>query len=179
MVKLMGQNEMGWTERVGSHSLEHLYRTNASSALRLAYLLTGDQQAAQDLVQDAFVRLAGRFRHLRDPDSMASYLRVTVANLARNYHRRKRIEGRFLSSQASRGAEQVVEPPDLGDRDYLWRLLEALPYRQRCALVLRYYESLSEEETAEVMQCSTHAVNSLVGRGMRTLRSQLTKRPES
>ena len=48
--------------------IEDLYRRNAPGALRLAYFLTGDREQAEDLVQDAFVRVAGRFRHLRVPD---------------------------------------------------------------------------------------------------------------
>jgi hypothetical protein len=61
--------------------LEEIYIRNAPSALRLAYFLTGDRELAEDLTQEAFVRVAGRFRHLREPDDLPAYLRRTIVNL--------------------------------------------------------------------------------------------------
>jgi RNA polymerase sigma factor (sigma-70 family) len=63
--------------------LEDLYVRNAPGALRLAYFLTGNRELAEDLVQEAFVRVAGRFRHLRMPDAFDAYLRRTIVNLWR------------------------------------------------------------------------------------------------
>src|SRR6266566_9470783 len=65
-----------------------LYGRHAPGAVRLAYLLTGDPALAEDLVQDAFVKLAGRLAHLRDPEAFDAYLRRTVVNLANSHFRR-------------------------------------------------------------------------------------------
>ena len=62
--------------------LAELYVRHAAEATRLAYMLTGDRQLAEDLVQDAFVKLAGRLVHLRDPGAFDAYLRRTIVNLA-------------------------------------------------------------------------------------------------
>ena len=160
------------TIRIEGGVLGELYVRHAPQALRLAYLLTGDGRLAEDLVQDAFVRLAGRMLHLRSPDSFQAYLRVTVVNLVRSHRRRKAVETRFLERQVV-GAP--VEPPDISARDELRVALTALPVRQRTAIVLRYYEDLSEAQTAEVMRCRGGTVRSLVSRGMATLRSSLRK----
>src|SRR6266702_3303813 len=76
--------------------LGELYRRHADRAIRLAYLLTGDRALAEDLVQDAFVKLAGRLAHLRDPGAFDAYLRRTVVNLANSHLRRKRLERTYL-----------------------------------------------------------------------------------
>src|SRR5919108_2051044 len=76
--------------------LGELYLQHADDAVRLAYLLTGDRTLAEDLVQDAFVRLAGRLVHLRDPGAFHAYLQRTVVNLSRSYFRRKKVERAYL-----------------------------------------------------------------------------------
>lgn len=86
--------------------------------------------------------------------------------------RRLRIERDLARREASRHSD-AFPTPDLEGRDAMWRLLQGLPHRQRAALVLPYYEDLSEEHTAEVLGCSSGAVNSLVSRAMGTLRKQL------
>src|SRR2546430_17547386 len=76
--------------------LGELYVRHADDAIRLAYLLTGDRALAEDLVQDAFVRLAGRLAHLPDPGAFEAYLRRTVANLRNSHFRRRKVERRDL-----------------------------------------------------------------------------------
>src|SRR5213082_409241 len=82
--------------------LGELYLQHADDAVRLAYLLTGERVLAEDLVQDAFVRLAGRLVHLRDPGAFDAYLRRTVVNLCNSQFRRRRVERAYL--QRARGA---------------------------------------------------------------------------
>jgi RNA polymerase sigma-70 factor (sigma-E family) len=147
--------------------LGELYIRHAPEALRLAYLLTGDPTLAEDLVQDAFVRMAGRMLHLRDPGGFHAYLRTTVVNLARSHHRRREVERRFSER---RSAAPIIEPPDISERDGMRTALMTLPERQRTAIVLRYYADLSEAQTADLMRCRSGAVKSLVARGMSTLR---------
>ena len=152
--------------------LAELYERHAPAASRLAYLLTGDRALAEDLVQEAFVRVVGRFRHLRVPDAFWVYLRRTIVNLHTSQLRRRRLERAHLERE-ERGIERDAAMPDIGTRDELWRAILALPARQRAAVVLRYYEDLSERETAEVLGCSTAAAKSLVARAMQSLRAEI------
>ena len=147
-----------------------MYVRHAPAAMRLAYVLTADRELAEDLVQEAFVRLAGRFQHLRNRDAFDGYLRRTVVNLFLSHLRRTRVERAFLSRERGVAERARVEPADVGQRDELWRALQQLPERQRAALVLRFYEDQSERATAETLRCSVPAVKSLVARGMETLR---------
>ena|SRR6266540_389961 len=156
--------------RIEGGVLADLYARHAGEALRLAYLLTGDGAFAEDLVQDAFVRLAGRLLHLRDPGGFQAYLRKTIVNLTKSYFRRRVIERRFIERQAE---PRPIDPPDLSGRERMRRALMELPVRQRTAVVLRYYEDLSEAQTADVMRCRPAAVKSLVFRGISTLRASL------
>jgi RNA polymerase sigma-70 factor (sigma-E family) len=152
--------------------LEDLYLRNAPGALRLAYFLCGDREAAQDLVQDAFVRVVGRFAYLRTPDAFDAYLRRTVVNLFTSQLRRRRLERAHLAHERGAAtAGHLDEDPAL--RDELWRALGTLPARQRAAIVLRYYEDLSEKDTAEILRCSVGAANQLVTRGIASLRTNL------
>ena len=79
-------------EGVERGSLSELYVAYAPDALRLAFLLTGDRALAEDLVQDAFVRLVGRLRHLREPEAFWAYLRRMIVNLATSHFRHRRVE---------------------------------------------------------------------------------------
>jgi RNA polymerase sigma-70 factor (sigma-E family) len=151
--------------------LDDVYRRNAPAATRLAYVLTGDRDLTQDLVQEAFVRLAGRFVHLRVPDAVDAYLRRTIVNLFTSQLRRRRVERAWLARHAAEPTSAATDDPAL--RDEQWQALGRLPNRQRAALVLRFYEDLSEADAAAILGCSTSAVNSLVVRGLRALRSEL------
>lgn len=155
------------TIRLEGGALAALYARHAPEALRLAYLLTGDRELAEDLVQDAFVRLAGRLLHVRDPGGFHAYLRTTMVNLTRSHFRRAGVERRYAERQPPIAP---VRGPDVADREELRSALMALPIRQRTAVVLRYYEDLSESQTAELMRCRPAAVKSLVARGMESLR---------
>lgn len=148
--------------------LGHLYRVHAPAATRLAYLLTGDKELARDLAQDAFVRVAGRFAALRAEESFERYLRSTVYNLVKSHFRRLRVERRHLAEQASLGIAGEGPGPEL--RSDLAARLNALPMRQRAAVVFRYYVDLSEQQTADAMGCSVAAVRSLTFRALESLR---------
>jgi RNA polymerase sigma-70 factor (sigma-E family) len=154
-----------------SVKLEELYVLHAPGALRLAYFLTGDRELAEDLVQEAFVRIAGRFAHLRVPYAFDAYLRRTVVNLFTSQVRRRRLERR--EAERERAAVRPHEDRHPVDHDDMWRAVLALPERQRAAIVLRFYEDLSEQETADVLRCSRGAAKQLVVRAMETLRGRL------
>ncbi len=155
---------------VGRRSLAALYERHADDAVGLAYLLTGDRALAEDLVQDAFVKMASRFVHLRDPDAFDAYLRRTVVNLANSHFRRRRLERRHLQGLAE---TEEADGPDPAVGLTLREAIYRLPIRQRTALVLRFYEDLPEREIANLMRCRTGAVKQLVFRAMQTLRRDL------
>jgi RNA polymerase sigma factor (sigma-70 family) len=103
----------------------------------------GDRHLAEDIVQDAFVRVAGRLWALRNPGAFNAYLRQTVLNLVRGHMHKKEGERRYLDQWADSGRGPQEDPPDSAVRDELDRALCRLTMRQRTALVLRHYEDLS------------------------------------
>jgi RNA polymerase sigma-70 factor (sigma-E family) len=133
--------------------------------------LTGDRALAEDLVQDAFVRLVGRLRHLREPNAFWAYLRRTIVNLATSHFRHARVERAYLE-RVTAAPSAVTNANDYLD-EAMHRVLLGLPQRQRAAIVLRFYEDLSDIQTAAVLGCSPGTVRSLTSRGMRTLREEL------
>jgi len=149
-----------------------LYERHVGRAVGLARVLTGDPQIAEDVAHDAFVRVAGRFAHLRHPDAFEAYLRRAVVNLCRARWRRLRLERTWERRQAPRD-DPAPAPYDSDERDAVWRAIERLPYRQRAAVVLRYYEDLTVESVADLLGCSTRAARSLLARAMATLRETL------
>lgn len=152
--------------------LAELYLTHAGSATRLAYLLTGDRDLAEDIAQEAFIKLAGRFHDIRNPDAFGAYLRTTIINLSRGHFRRKRVERSYLEKE--RGRLSRAQPfPDVEGRDEMWAALQQLPHRQRAVIVLRYYEDLSERQAADALGCSLGAVKSLTNRAVESLREQM------
>ncbi|MCI0636824.1 MAG: SigE family RNA polymerase sigma factor [Actinobacteria bacterium] len=155
----------------GAGGLGELYRTHAPEALRLAYLLTGERALAEDLVQDAFVKVLGRFHDLRNRDAFWWYLRRTIVNLTRSQFRRRRVERAWLEHQ--RAVDPASPTDDLAERDRLQRALMTLRPEQRAAIVLRYYEDLSEADTAHALGVAVGTVKSTVSRGMDRLRSEL------
>jgi len=152
--------------------LDELYVRHAPNAVRLAALITGDPDLAQDIAQDAFLRSVGRFRHLRQPEAFEAYLRRAVVNACTSHFRRRKVEAAYLRGQ-SRPAS--VDQPDHGRRDELRAALSALPARQRAAVVLRYYADLSEHQAGEALGCSDAAVRSMVARAMETLRERIPR----
>ncbi len=139
---------------------------------RAAYLMVGDVALAQDLVQEALTKTYVAWPRLRDPANAEAYARKAITTTAISWFRRK-----------SWGSERVVESlPEHGGGDHaeqvsqqstLWSALLELPVRQRAAIVLRYYEDLTEAQTAEVMGCALGTVKSQVSAGMAKLRQRL------
>lgn len=152
--------------------LSELYARHAPDAFRLAYLVTGERALAEDLMQEAFIRVAGRLGHLRKPDAFGAYLRRTVLNLAKMQFRRRRVERAHMEREAVtvEAADPTIE---FDAHEDLWHELQRLPYRQRAAIVLRYYEGLSDYESAEVLRCRPGTVRSLLSRGLGALRTSI------
>jgi RNA polymerase sigma-70 factor (sigma-E family) len=140
---------------------EDFYREQREPMLRLAYLLTQSRPAAEDLVQDSFIRVQPRWDDL---DSPAAYLRRTVTNACYSYHRRRHRE-----EAAPTRAPAPVGP----EHDEMWDALARLAPRRRAVLVLRYYLDLSEAEIADALGCRRGTVKSLSHRALAELRSVL------
>lgn len=156
-------------------ALADLYTRHVPAATRLAYLLTGNRAQAEDLAHEAFIRCVGRFAHLRAHEAFHAYLRRALVNLHTSGIRRSMLERDWLRRESARQAATTASMPDVGAREDLWRALATLPARQRAALVLRYYEDLSERDTAAALGCSVAAVKSLVARGGDALRTEITR----
>lgn len=159
-------------ERTKDSRLDELYAQHADRTARLAYLLTGDHGMAEDLTQEAFVRLARRFVHLRAPGAAGAYLRRIVVNLANSHFRRIRVEREYVRRQAAEPKPAPWEV-DLIERDAMHRALLRLTPRQRAAVVLRFYEDLSERQTAGLLGCRPGTVKSLVSQGIKRLRAEI------
>jgi RNA polymerase sigma factor (sigma-70 family) len=151
--------------------LETLYTAEITSAVRLAYLITGDAEVAHDLAHEAFARLAGRFRHLREHRSAAAYWKRSIVNLANSRFRRLRTQRHWLAGQERREPVAPASDPSLSVD--MWRVLHELPHRQRVAIVLRFYEDLPQQEVADLLGCSVDSVKGLVRRGLAYLEKRL------
>jgi RNA polymerase sigma-70 factor (sigma-E family) len=131
---------------------------------RLAYLLTGDWAEAEDLVQDALVRCERRWRGIAADDPHA-YVRRAVVNGASNWRRRRRLE---LPLSDSAVIDDHAAATDA--RVVLLAALRRLPLDQRQVLVLRFFEQLSESETAQALGIPAGTVKSRTSRGLDALR---------
>jgi RNA polymerase sigma-70 factor (sigma-E family) len=132
---------------------------------RLALVLTRDRHEAEDIVQDVFVRSSGKLASLPE-DEVGPYLRAGVVNGWRTRMRRLRTRARRLPLLPTADNGGV----DLDAAQDLWTLVLTLPPRQRATVVLRYYEDLSEQATAEVLGCSVGTVKSQLSRAIEHLR---------
>ena len=174
MGQISGSRTIGaLVSQTGRAELGEFYAAHADSTKRLAYLLTGDNELAEDITQDAFVKMAGRLGGLRNRNASAAYLRQTVVNLSRSHFRRKKVERGYLQREAGMQRMETVESRDVVVADALWNELQQLAYRQRCAVVLRYYEDLSEHQAADVLGCSVGALKALTNRAMEQLRARV------
>jgi RNA polymerase sigma-70 factor (sigma-E family) len=148
--------------------LERFLAERADQLMRTAVLLTGSRDAGQDLLQTALERLLRHWRTLDgDPEA---YLRRILYNLAADGFRRQgRLQRKLLLLRA--GAPPPPDPTAQVDlRDALVRLLLQLPPQQRAVLVLKYWEQLTEAETAAALGWPEGTVKSATSRGLRRLR---------
>ena len=145
-------------------------RGNGTRLIRVAYLLTGDRQDAEDLVQTVLARLALRWSKVAALDDPAAYARRSLLNTWRNARRR-----RWWNERPSASVPDRAVADESGRYDTyhdLLQALRALPPRPRAVVVLRYYEDLSERETAAVLGCSVGAVKSSASRGLAAMRAR-------
>jgi RNA polymerase sigma-70 factor (sigma-E family) len=157
----------------GISDIQTLYREEAHRCGRLAFLLTGDNELAQELVQEAFALPIGRWNAIRDRNAIRSYLRRSVVNLAQKSWRKRTNERAYLERHAAREQNVAAAPSDFETFDELQELLRKLPFKQQAAIVLRYYEDLPEREIARLLGCAVGTVKSALARGLDAMRIEL------
>ncbi|HLL64747.1 MAG TPA: SigE family RNA polymerase sigma factor [Micromonosporaceae bacterium] len=153
----------------GADDITALYCAVTPRAIRLAYLLTSDQALAEDVVQDAFIRVASRLTRIREPHAIEAYLRRAVINeivarrrsLARQTRRQQVAAFRPASGSPMDQVEQRID---------LVESLNVLPLLQRTAILLKYWMDLTDVEIADAMNCPVGTVKSRLSRGLDTLR---------
>ncbi|UQU63777.1 sigma-70 family RNA polymerase sigma factor [Couchioplanes caeruleus] len=151
--------------------MSEVFTGQYSSLVRLAAMLLDDAHAAEDVVQDAYVRVATRHYRLRDPHKALAYLRQTVVNLARNSLRRRLLARRHSVSSLSAEASAEDHAIERFRQQAVVRALRALPRRHREVLVLRHYLGCSVEETAGLLGLSAGSVKAYASRGGRQLKA--------
>lgn len=148
----------------GPPLLEETYRELRLPLLRLAFLLTGSRETAEDLVQSAFASAQPRWEAIDDPPA---YLRRSVVNLAKDGQRREFRRRRLLRPEP----EPVTEVPEL---DETWAVVRRLPAVQRAVVVLHYYQDLPLVDIASLLDRPAATVRSDLRRALARLRKDLS-----
>lgn len=156
-------------------SLEEQFRefvaARSAALLRTAYLLTGDWATAEDLLQTALTKTYLAWKRLGGIEAVEPYARRVMVNTSTSWWRRRWHGERPTEVLPERAGVDEIEQQL--DRDLLWRHLRELPNRQRAVLVLRYYEDMSEAQTAAMLDISPGTVKSQASRALATLRRRL------
>lgn len=158
--------------RAGSSADRHvieLFHGEYDAMVRLAYVVCGDRHDAEEIVQDAFAEVHRRWDQLLNP---GGYLRSTVVNGARKRRGRASRRRQIIEHHVAEVAALDVAGSEY---DHTLVSLDALPERQRTALVLAYYAGLSSEEIGEALGCRASTARSLVRRGLTRLRKELER----
>jgi RNA polymerase sigma-70 factor (sigma-E family) len=158
--------------------IAELFEQEATALVRLARLFTDDRNAAEDLVQEAFVRLHHAAHRIEDRTRAAAYLRSIVLNLARDHNRRGLMSLRHFEALTPQASPEALEDRIvLGEQQAaVVEALHALSPQQRDCLVLRFYLELSEKETADTLGVSPNSVKTHCRRGFDRLRTRLEHR---
>lgn len=159
---------------VGSnHDVVTLFTEEAASLTRLARFYLDDRTAAEDLVQEAFIRLSRSGARIRQRGSAAAYLRSIVINLARDHNRRGLVSLRHRPSALPDAPSAEEDATVREDRRAVIDALRSLPRRQRDCVTLRYYLDLSIPDIAETLGLTNNTVKTHLQRGMASLAQTL------
>ncbi len=150
-----------------------MFQQHGSGLVRMVRMFVDDRNAAEDLVQEAFIRLARSRHRIEDGSKAAAYLRSIVLNLARDHNRRGLVSLRHhLPSDPLRASlEDTIELRE--DQRMVIDALRDLPHRQRDCLILRYYDELPVPGIGEVLGISANSVKTHLKRGLRSLEARL------
>ncbi|HEU4425580.1 MAG TPA: SigE family RNA polymerase sigma factor [Pilimelia sp.] len=143
----------------------------SAALLRTAFLLAGDWATAEDLLQTALTKTYLAWRRLGEIEAVEPYARRVLVNTATSWWRRRWHGERPTEVLPERAAPDRLD--EQLERDVLWQHVKALPARQRAVLVLRFYEDLSEAQTAALLSISVGTVKSQTSRALGTLRQRL------
>jgi RNA polymerase sigma-70 factor (sigma-E family) len=143
----------------------------SATLFRTAFLMVGDHQLAQDLVQEALVKTLMAWPRLNDRENLHAYTRRIIVTTSISWRRRRSFHERPVQVLPERPGPDFAE--SMVTHDVVVAALRTVPPRQRAAIVLRYYQDLTETQTAEAMGCSVGAVKSQVAAGLRRLRESL------
>jgi RNA polymerase sigma-70 factor (sigma-E family) len=141
-----------------------LYQVHALGLARLALLMLGDRDAAQDVVQDAFLGLYRRWGKLSSADAAPAYLRTSVLNGCRTLLKRRSRPAPHAVEESLESAEAVLLQTE--EQRAMLAVIRRLPSRQRETLVLRYYLDMTEDQAAQVMGVSRGTVKSATSRAV-------------
>lgn len=145
--------------------VDRLYREEYARLVRTATMITGRQAVAEELVQDAFIKVLQRWQDLRTP---AAFLRTVVVRQCTDHGRRETVAARHRSTVT----ETYALPPDL---DEMWDRLQHLSPEHRTVLILRYYEDLTVDEISHLMACRPGTTKSRINRALAQLRQEVTR----
>jgi RNA polymerase sigma-70 factor (ECF subfamily) len=157
-------------------AFEQLVVRHQELVWRTAYRMVGDRQAAEDLAQDAFVRVFRAADRYRPTAAFRTYLYRIVVRVCLDHLRKKRPQPGADLSQVAEPAPAIEQQTELRERaDLVQQAVASLPPKQRSAVVLRYYEGLSGAEIADVMKTTPKAVERLLARGRSALQRRLAR----
>ncbi len=162
---------MGGRTRAHDAEFSAYMQARQPSLLRTAYLLTGDRHTAEDLVQTALAKLYLAWDKVHQRDSVDAYVRRILVNEHNSLWRRG-WKKREYSAEKLPESGHVLDRYDEGLSSALWEIVQTLPRRARAVVVLRYYEELSEAETADALGISVGTVKSQASRALATLRDR-------
>jgi RNA polymerase sigma-70 factor (sigma-E family) len=178
-MEAVGTVETGARElsRGGDSLVATLFAAEGASLVSLARFFVDDRTAAEDLVQEAFIRLARSAGRIREPDKAAAYLRSIVINLARDHNRRGLVSLRHRppAEPDEPSAEETVAAAH--ERRRVVEAVRALPRRQRDCVALRYYLELPVDDIARTLGVSSNSVKTHLQRGLRSLAAALEEQP--
>jgi RNA polymerase sigma-70 factor (sigma-E family) len=161
---------------VDEHAFRDYVRARRPALLRTAYLLTGNLADAEDLVQSALAKTYLAWHRIEDPGAVDSYVRRAMVNTQISWWRRRRLE-EFPTDEIPDQATADY-PVSTDVQESLRRAIDRLPHRMRAAVMLRYYEDMTEAEVAEVLGVSVGTVKSTVSRAVAKLRIDVELQPD-
>jgi RNA polymerase sigma-70 factor (sigma-E family) len=145
----------------------------------MAYLLTSELHSAEDLVQTSLAKAYLAWDRLRDPQAAEAYVRKIMVNEHTSWWRRAWRRNERSTDELPETPTVRHDPTDFERHDAMWALVQTLPPKQRAAVVLRYYEDLSEAETARILGCSVGTVKSQTSRALAALRTRMSDETSS
>ncbi len=161
---------------MANQQFEALYRANFARLVAIGVTMSGDQEVARDLAQEAMIRAHDRWHELASFDQPAAWLRRVMVNLLISHHRRATSEQTMLGRVARLRTADHRDAADASTDADVWRALVAsLPMQQRAIIVLHYGDDRSVDEVADLLDISSGTVKSTLSKARRKLRALATE----